>query len=156
MADTDEDDFFKWKEENSYKKKGRTGLPPKSERLVGVFAHKKKRKKRVDKRRRWSKDKVHIYTRRRELDFMKYSLIVEHWAMAQYELSREELALIYYLYSEPYFSKEGFIEQSRLLTRKTTSLFNKFMDKGVIVEVPRDRNKKKKRSRYKKNIQTIF
>lgn len=136
----DDDDFLKWKENNSKAKPDKkTGLPPRSKRLVKVNkCSTRTKKKRVSKRDRWTKKKIHVYSRNREIDFMKYSLLVEHWAMTQYDLTREELALMYYFYSETYFTKDAFLEQSRLITRKTVFQFDKFLEKGIITEIPRE------------------
>lgn len=89
--------------------------------------------------------KVYVLTKYRQFDFMKYSLIVENWAKTQYGWSRNELGLIFYLVSEPFFTKEEFLEISSLLTFSSSRRFTSFLERGIISEIPRD-NKEKNRN----------
>lgn len=135
---SDDNSFSKWKEEN----KGRSSKPGLTERASGRIkmggTHKRRKKRKLSRRTERGKKKVYVYSKHREFDFMKYSILVEHWAMVQYGWSRDELGLIFYLYSENYFTKQGFIEHARLITGKTIKCFNDFKEKGYIEDIARE------------------
>lgn len=135
---SDDNSFLKWKEEN----KGKSSKPGLTERAEGRIKvgrnHGKRKKRKLSRRTERQKKKVYVYSKYRDFDFMKYSILVEHWAMVQYSWSRDELGLMFYLYSEPYFTKQGFIENARLITGKTIKCFNDFRDKGYIEDIARE------------------
>ena len=133
-----DNDFFKWQEDN----KGKSSKPGLTERADGRIKTQKvdtKRKKRkLSRRTERQKKKVYVYSKYREFDFMKYSILVEHWAMLQYDWTREEMGLIFYLYSEDYFTKDGFLEHSRIITGKTRRCFDDFIKNKILEEIPRE------------------
>jgi len=135
---SDDNDFLKWQQGN----RGKSKKPGLSERADGrIKANKigKKRKKRqITRRTERQKKKVYVYSKYREFDFMKYSLLVEHWAMVQYGWTREEMGLIFYLYSENYFTKEGFMEHSRLMIGRAVRLFHSFVERGILENISKD------------------
>ena len=137
MSD-DDNDFLKWKEGNKSNKSSKIGLTKRAKGRIKSIKQPKRKKRTLTRRTEKLKKKLYITTKQREFDFLKYSLIVEHWAMIQFDLSRDELGLMYYLYSEDYFTKLEFLEMSKMLIGRTNYSFNKFVKDGVISEIPRE------------------
>lgn len=137
MSDNDDNDFLKWKEENKKEKSNKKGLSKRAKGRIKTIKQPARKKRTLTRRTEKRKKKLYITTKQRELDFLKYSLIVEHWAMIQFGLSRDELGLLYYFYSEDYFTKLEFLEMSKMLIGRTNYSFNKFVRDGVISEIPR-------------------
>ena len=136
MSDTE--GFSEWLKKNKNKSKV-AGLTERGNSRIKLNLSDRNRKKRhITKRTERNKKKVYVYSTYRKFDFMKYSLLVEHWAMVQYNWTRDELGLMFYLYTEPYFTKAGFLDHSRLITGKTYSCFKKFVTEGFIEEISRD------------------
>jgi hypothetical protein len=139
------DEFSKWKEakkiDRAYrnaKEWDKRGVPLSLKKKVKV---KKRYGKRKKKRRNQEEPKVlFVHSRRREFDFMKYTMLVEYWAMSQFDLSREDLGMLFFLYSEDFFTKELFIEFADAMLGKRNAL-NSYIEKGFIEEIDRKDSK---------------
>jgi hypothetical protein len=64
------------------------------------------------------KDLPMVVTFNREFDFLKYFYVVEYWAMSQYKINRDDLAMLLFLYSEDYFDIKLFNKYSFVLISK--------------------------------------
>jgi hypothetical protein len=90
-----------------------------------------------------------IITFNREFDFLKYFYIVEYWAMSQYKISREDLSLLFFLYSEDYFDIKLFNKYSFSLISKKDHL-QRYLEAGYVEKInidPYDMTKKRKNAR---------
>lgn len=145
FEEEDEGGFAEWLEENK-NKTDKKGLTRNSSNKIRVVEQVQPMNlKPVKNKEGRGEKKVYVLTKYRQFDFMKYSLIVENWAKTQYGWSRNELGLIFYLVSEPFFTKEEFLEISSLLTFSSSRRFTSFLERGIISEIPRD-NKEKNRN----------
>lgn len=66
------------------------------------------------------KRKVQVYER--EFDYMKYWKIIRKWAQAQYDLTYNEIDLLFFIYSELYFSRQFFNEYAFIFGQNTRKL----------------------------------
>lgn len=98
-----------------------------AEEATTVAVNKKAKKKR--------KKKMVSYTTEREFDFLKYYIIVEHYALkvmfAEYNLQAKDLKFLLFLYSEPPFTRTDFLDYQELLKWNKFRL-NEWLDNGLI------------------------
>jgi hypothetical protein len=65
--------------------------------------------------------------------FLQYIKVAYKWAMTNYDISRRNLELLFYLYGIGTFTKKEFVFYSRLLMPNGMALFNSLMKHGWIV-----------------------
>lgn len=95
------------------------------------------------------KDLPTVVTFNREFDFLKYFYVVEYWAMSQYKISREDLSLLFFLYSEDYFDIKLFNKYSFSLISKKDHL-ERYIESGYVEKInidPYDMTKKRKNAK---------
>jgi hypothetical protein len=95
------------------------------------------------------KDLPTVITFNREFDFLKYFYVVEYWAMSQYKISREDLSLLFFLYSEDFFDIKLFNKYSFSLISKKDHM-ERYLDEGYVEKInidPYDMTKKRKNAK---------
>lgn len=108
------------------------------------FNHVKRKRNFVNK-----KDLPTVVTFNREFDFLKYFYVVEYWAMSQYNIKREDLSLLFFLYSEDYFDIKLFNKYSFSLISKKDHL-ERYIESGYVEKInidPYDMTKKRKNAK---------
>jgi hypothetical protein len=80
------------------------------------------------------KDLPMVVTFNREFDFLKYFYVVEYWAMSQYKINRDDLAMLLFLYSEDYFDIKLFNKYSFVLISKKDHL-ERYLEEGYIEKI---------------------
>ncbi len=77
---------------------------------------KKQKQERISRRKKVKAENIVRYRRVEPiLDYMKYWRIVRQWAKVRYQLSQEDLDILFFLYSEQYFDKTKFAEFEQVL-----------------------------------------
>lgn len=95
------------------------------------------------------KDLPTVITFNREFDFLKYFYVVEYWAMSQYKISREDLSLLFFLYSEDFFDIKLFNKYSFSLISKKDHM-ERYLEEGYVEKIninPYDMTKKRKNAK---------
>ena len=95
------------------------------------------------------KDLPTVITFNREFDFLKYFYVVEYWAMSQYKISREDLSLLFFLYSEDFFDIKLFNKYSFSLISKKDHM-ERCLEEGYVEKInidPYDMTKKRKNAK---------
>ena len=82
-------------------------------------------------------------------DYMKHWKIVRNFAKARYDFSVPDLDMMFFLYSEEYFTKDKYREFEKLL-RWESNRFDKLLKNGWI------ENYKKKKHIYANLLQVFF
>lgn len=79
------------------------------------------------------KNKIITYTSGREFDFLKYLIIVEYYfeKVVFKDLTPKEIKLLLFLYSEPPFTRQDFIDYAELISWNKNRL-NDWVRKGYI------------------------
>ena len=90
-----------------------------------------KREKKVEEPQK----KIVSYTTKKDLDFLKFYIIVEYYYRTHVfpELSMEEFKFLFLLYSEPPFTYSDYKDYEKILDWNT-SRFNKLKNLGILVE----------------------
>jgi hypothetical protein len=79
------------------------------------------------------KNRPIVNTAKKEFDFLKYYRIVIYWASRQYEMTKADLELMFFLYNEKPFTKSQFEDYCYIMVWDK-SRFDKYIEKGWIIE----------------------
>lgn len=137
-----DEDFYQWQANKKLDKAYRNAKTwykngkPKIEKVKKKPIEKKVQVQRDKYKYVPKKNKVFTYTTLKDFDFMKYYAIVEYWALLHYDLTREELMMLFYAYSESYFTKDVFNEFGDVITKKKNSI-DSFIERGIVEEIKR-------------------
>lgn len=74
-----------------------------------------------------------IMTSKKEFDFLKYYRVVMYWASRQYDASKNDIELMFYLYNEKPFTKLKF-EDFTYIMSWDKKRFDNYLEKGWITE----------------------
>ena len=75
-------------------------------------------------------------------DYMKYWRVIRYWVKAKYGLTETELDVLFFLKTEPYFSKEKFKEFDKVLSWDKNRFDRMLRDGWIVVWRKREGNKK--------------
>jgi hypothetical protein len=79
------------------------------------------------------KNRPIVSTSKKEFDFLKYYRVVIYWASRQYDASRADIELMFYLYNEKPFTKSQFEDFAYIMVWDKKR-FDNYLEKGWIEE----------------------
>jgi len=84
--------------------------------------------------RKTKKDYIKVLSTRGDHDYLKFYSVVKFWASTEYNISVEDIELLFYFYSEPVFTKREFVTYSKATLFKIKNIED-FIKDGLIEEM---------------------